>query len=293
MSTLLLQSLFSGLTVGAVYALVALGFSLVFNASHIINFAQGEFVMLGGMGTVFAAAAGLPLPLAALVAVAAAVLVGLGLHRFGIVPARGASVVSLIIVTIGASILLRGLAGVAFGKNFHALPPIGGETPPILVGGAVVQAQSLWVLGTTLAVAAALWAFFGRTRQGKAMLAAAYNPLAARLVGIDPGRVVMASFGLAASLGAIGGILIAPLAQTHFQVGTMLGLKGFAAAIVGGLGSGPGAIAGGMVIGVAEALSAGFLSSAYKDAVAFVIILAFLVLRPQGLFGRGAAPERV
>jgi branched-chain amino acid transport system permease protein len=292
LSALFLQSLFSGLTAGAVYALVALGFSLVFNASHVINFAQGEFVMLGGMGTVFVAAAGLPLPLAAAAAVLIAILVGLALHRFGIVPARGSTVVSLIIVTIGASILLRGIAGVLLGKNFHSLPPISGEAP-IVVSGAVLQPQSLWILGVTCAVAAALWAFFSHTRHGKAMLAAAHNPLAARLVGIDTGRVVLASFGLAAGLGALGGILIAPMAPTHFQVGTMLGLKGFAAAVVGGLGSGPGAIAGGLVIGVAEALSAGFLSSAYKDAVAFVIILAFLVLRPQGLFGRGAAPERV
>ncbi len=293
LSALLLQSLLSGLTVGAVYALVALGFSLVLNASRVINVAQGEFVMLGGMGTVFVAAAGLPLPLAAAAAVLIAVLVGLALHRFWIAPARGSTVVSLIIVTIGASVLLRGIAEILLGKDLHSLPPIGGEASPILVGGAVLQRQALWILGVTCAVAVALWAFFAHTRHGKAMLAAAHNPLAARLVGIDTGRVVLASFGLAAGLGALGGILIAPLAPTHFQVGTMLGLKGFAAAVVGGLGSGPGAVAGGLVIGVAEALSAGFLSSAYKDAVAFVIMMAFLALRPQGLLGRGAALERV
>jgi branched-chain amino acid transport system permease protein len=285
---LLLQSLLSGLTVGAIYALVALGFSIVYNATHVINFAQGEFVMLGGMATVFGAAAGLPLPAAAAAGVALAVLVGLALERLAIRPARGASVVSLIIITVGASIALRGLAGLLFDKNFHSLPPLSGDAP-ILLAGAALQPQSLWILGATLLVAAGLWAFFGRSRFGKAMLATAFNPLAARLVGIDTGRVVLASFGLAAALGALGGILIAPVAPTHFQVGTMLGLKGFAAAVVGGLGSGPGAIAGGLLIGVAEALSAGFLSSAYKDATAFVLILAFLALRPQGLLGRPAA----
>jgi branched-chain amino acid transport system permease protein len=286
-----LQFLFSGITVGAIYALVALGFSIIYNASHVINFAQGEFVMIGGMGTVFLAAAGLPLPLAAMAAVLLAVAVGLAIERLGIAPARDAGVIALIIITIGASILIRGLAGVVWDKNFHSLPPISGTTP-IAVGGAALQPQSLWILAVTGAVAAALWWFFGSTLWGKAIVATAHNPLAARLVGISTGRVVLVSFGLAAALGAVAGILIAPVAPTHFQVGVMLGLKGFAAAIVGGLGSGPGAILGGLVIGLSEAMAAGYLSSAYKDAVAFVIILLFLVFRPTGLLGR-AGIERV
>lgn len=283
-----LQFLFSGMTVGAIYALVALGFSIIYNASHTINFAQGEFVMIGGMGMVFIAAAGLPLPLAALAAVGLAVLAGLAIETLGLRQARGASVITLIIITIGASILLRGLAGVVFDKNFHSLPAFSGDRP-IALAGATLNPQSLWVLGTTLVVALLLWAFFGRTLTGKAMMAAAYNPLAAQLVGISPKRVLRVSFAIAAALGALGGILIAPIAPTHFQVGIMLGLKGFAAAILGGLGSGPGAILGGLTIGVAEAMSAGYVSSAYKDAVAFVIILLVLVLRPSGLLGRDAA----
>jgi branched-chain amino acid transport system permease protein len=280
-----LQFLFSGITVGAIYALVALGFSIIYNASHVINFAQGEFLMIGGMATVFLASAGLPLPLAALAAILVAVVIGLALERLGVAPARDAGVIALIIITIGASILIRGLAGVIWDKGFHSLPPISGTTP-IVIGGAALQPQSLWIVAVTCAVAAALWWFFNRTLWGKAMVAAAHNPLAARLVGIATGRVVLASFGLAAALGALGGILIAPIAPTHFQVGVLLGLKGFASAIVGGLGSGPGAILGGLVIGISEAMAAGYLSSAYKDAVAFVIILVFLVFRPTGLLGR-------
>jgi branched-chain amino acid transport system permease protein len=286
-----LQFLFSGITVGAIYGLVALGFSIIYNASHVINFAQGEFVMIGGMATVSLAAAGVPLPLAMLGAIGLAVLVGLAIERLGVEPAKGASVVTLIIITIGASIFIRGLAAVVFDKNFHSLPALSGERP-IQLGGATLAPQSLWILGVTLLVAALLWLFFGRTMLGRAMLASAHNPLAARLVGIDPRRVLLLSFGLAAALGALGGILIAPLAPTHVQVGVMLGLKGFAAAITGGLGSGPGALIGGLFIGIAEQMSAGYLSSAYKDAVAFVIILVVLVVRPRGLLGRAAA-ERV
>jgi branched-chain amino acid transport system permease protein len=286
-----LQFLFSGITAGAIYALVALGFSLIYNASHVINFAQGEFVMIGGMATVFIAAAGVPLPLAALGAIALAVLVGLAIERFGVQPAKDAPVIALIIITIGASIFLRGLAGVVFDKNFHSLPAFTGDAP-LHLGGATLLPQSLWVLGATLAVALLLWLFFRYSLTGKAMLASAHNRLAAQLVGINTRLVLRLSFGLSGALGALGGILIAPIAPTHFQVGVMLGLKGFAAAILGGLGSGPGAILGGLSIGIAEAMSAGYLSSAYKDAVAFVIILVVLVLRPRGLLG-GAAAERV
>jgi branched-chain amino acid transport system permease protein len=286
-----LQFLFSGVTAGAIYALVALGFSLIYNASHVINFAQGEFVMIGGMATVFIAAAGMPLPLAALGAIGVAVAAGLAIERFGVQPARDASVITLIIITIGASIFLRGLAGVVFDKNFHSLPALSGDVP-LRIGGATLLPQSLWVLGTTLAVALLLWLFFRFSLTGKAMLASAHNRLAAQLVGINVRLGLMLSFALSGALGAIGGILIAPIAPTHFQVGVMLGLKGFAAAILGGLGSGPGALLGGLSIGIAEAMSAGYLSSAYKDAVAFVIILVVLVLRPRGLLG-GAAAERV
>jgi branched-chain amino acid transport system permease protein len=257
----------------------------------VINFAQGEFVMIGGMATVFIAAAGMPLPLAALGAIGVAVAAGLAIERFGVQPARDASVITLIIITIGASIFLRGLAGVVFDKNFHSLPAFSGEAP-LRFGGATLLPQSLWVLGTTLAVALLLWLFFRFSLIGKAMLASAHNRLAAQLVGINTRLVMRLSFGLAGALGALGGILIAPIAPTHFQVGVMLGLKGFAAAILGGLGSGPGALLGGLSIGIAEAMSAGYLSSAYKDAVAFVIILVVLVLRPRGLLG-GAAAERV
>lgn len=280
-----IQFLFSGVTVGAIYALVGLGFSIIFNASRVINFAQGEFVMLGGMATVSLMATGLPMVPAILLAVLVTTAVGIALEKFAIETSRGASVVTLIIITIGASIFLRGAAQVVWDRNFHSLPAFSGSEP-IAVAGATILPQSLWVLGSTVAIVIGLRFFFGRTVLGKAMLATSYNPLAAALVGISTRRILALSFALAAGLGAVAGILIAPITLTYANVGIMLGLKGFSAAIVGGLGNPMGAIAGGLVVGIAEAMTAGYLSSAYKDAVAFVIILAVLFFRPSGLFGR-------
>ena len=291
MSAQLAQYLLSGLTVGAIYALVALGFAIIYNASHVINFAQGEFVMIGGMAAVSAAGAGLPLALAVPVAVLAAVAAGLALEKFAVEPARGASVVTLIIITIGASILLRGLATLLWDKNLHALKPFSGEQP-IEIAGATLLPQSLWVLGVTFAIVLALGWFFNRTLIGKAMLATSHNPLAAQLCGINVRFVLLLSFGLSAALGAVAGILIAPITLTSWDVGVMLGLKGFAAAILGGLGSGAGAVLGGLLLGIAESLGAGYISSAYKDAIAFVILLAMLFFLPSGLLGRQSA-ERV
>ena len=285
MSAQFTQYLLTGLTVGAIYALVALGFTIILNASQVINFAQGEFVMIGGMATVSLTASGLPLALAIPLAVAAAALVGLVLEKFAIEPARGASVITLIIITIGASIFLRGLATLVWDKNFHTLKSFSGDTP-IALAGATVLPQSLWVLGVTIVILVALSWFFGRTLLGKAMLATSHNRLAAQLVGINVRIVLLLSFGLSAALGAIAGILIAPISFTSYDVGVMLGLKGFAAAILGGIGSGVGAVLGGILLGIAETMSAGYVSSAYKDAIALLIILAVLFFRPSGLFGK-------
>ena len=297
----LLQFVFSGLTVGAIYALVALGFTLIYKSSDIINFAQGEFVMLGGMTTVFVAHAviplpfvahvGIPLPLAAVIAIIVTTAIGLALHRFAIEPARGATPVALIMITIGASIFLRGTAQIIFDRRFHSLPPLLGADP-IHFGGAAILPQSLVVLASAAVIVVALWLFIERTIFGKAVIATAANRLAARLVGVDTRRIVAFSFAVSAAIGAIAGVLITPIALTSYDAGTLLALKGFAAAMLGGIGSAAGAVVGGLLIGMFEALAAGYLSSNYKDAVAFLIILVVLVAIPQGLFGR-AKIERV
>ncbi len=287
-----LQFLISGLTVGSTYGLTALGFTIIFNTTGIINFAQGEFVMLGGMLAVFLmGAAGLGLVPAVLLAVLGTVVVGALFERLTIRPVQGTGVIRLIIITIGVSILVRGLAMLAWGKDTFALPQFSGMTP-ITFGGATMLPQSVWVLCITLALLAALKGFFSGTIWGKGMLACSYGRKAAFLVGIDVSRMVLVSFMISAAVGAVGGVILAPITLTSFDVGILLGLKGFAACILGGLGNPFGAAAGGLILGVLESFGAGLVSSAYKDAITFIILLLLLFLKPSGLFGT-ADTERV
>lgn len=284
MLTGFLQFLFSGLTVGATYALAALGFAIIYNSSRVINFAQGEFIMLGGMASVALTGLGIPLPVSIVLAIAVAGAVGALIEKFAIEPAGRADVVPLIIITIGASLVVRGLVQVFLGKGTHALGAFSGEKP-FVIAGATLLPQSLWVLGVAALVVAALGWFFGYTRQGKAMLGTSHNMLAAELVGINTRSVLLLSFVLSGALGAMGGILLAPITYTSYDVGIMLGLKGFVAATLGGLGSATGAVVGGLLLGLLEAMTAGYVSSAYKDAMPFVLILLVLFFMPNGLFG--------
>ncbi len=286
-----LQFLFSGVTVGSIYALAALGFTIIYNASGVINFAQGEFIMLGGMTTVFMVAGGVPMIAAIVIAVVVVSVVGMAIEKFAVEPAGNAEVVTLIIITIGASIFIQGLVQVIFGKGQHALPAFSGDSP-ILIGGASLLPQSLWVIGVTIVLVALLFWFFNRTILGKMLLATSHNPLAARLVGINTRFVLLVSFALSAMLGAVAGIIAAPITMTSYDVGIMLGLKGFVAATLGGLGSGFGAVAGGLILGVTEAMGAGYVSSQYKDAMPFVLIILILFFLPRGLFG-ARVTERV
>jgi branched-chain amino acid transport system permease protein len=284
----LLQFLFSGVTVGAVYALVALGFTLIYNASDVVNFAQGEFVMLGGMITWFAYAAGLPLPLAALIAIVATAALGVAINKLAIEPARGAPVVSLIIITIGASIFIQGGAQLIFDKQIHTFPAFSGDEP-LRIGGATILPQSLWVIGGALVIFAGLWVFFTRTLLGRAVLATSNNRLAAQLVGINTNFVMTLSFALSAAIGALAGVLATPITLTAYSVGIGFALKGFAGAMLGGMGNPKGALVGGFLIGRDRGADGRlYLSSQYKDAAAFIVILLVLFFLPHGLFGRQA-----
>ncbi|RLA36924.1 MAG: branched-chain amino acid ABC transporter permease [Gammaproteobacteria bacterium] len=284
----ILQFLITGITVGSTYALVGLGFAIIYNASGVVNFAQGEFVMIGAMSAVWLLATGAPYPLALLGAVVITTCVGLALDKFAIEPARGATVITTIIITIGAAIFLRGAALLIWGKDIFALPHFSGEQP-LHVGSATLLPQNLWVMGITAVMVLAVRWFFDRTLMGKAILACACNKSAAQLMGINVSLMLLISYGLSACLGAVAGLLVAPIAFTSYDAGIMLGLKGFSAAILGGMGSPMGAVAGGLLLGVLESLGAGLISSGYKDAIAFSIILLVLVLKPSGLFGREAA----
>ncbi|MGD8370915.1 MAG: branched-chain amino acid ABC transporter permease [Syntrophobacterales bacterium] len=287
----LIQYTFTGITVGSIYAMVALGFNIIYNVTEIINFAQGEFVMLGGLIMVFFSAfLQLPLPLAFVLTVAAVTGVGAMMERFTINPLKNATVLTLIIVTIAASILLKGIAMFVWGKDPYVLLPFSG-TKPILILGAVIQSQTLWVLGMMAVVVVLLTLFFKKSRYGKAMLACADDPEAARLVGIKVNTMILISFALSAAIGAVAGAVITPISLMEYDRGALLGLKGFGAAVLGGLGSFHGAVVAGLFLGIIESMCAGLISSGYKDAVALILLLLVLFVRPSGLFGNVEASK--
>lgn len=281
----LIQFTFAGLTGGAIYALVALGFGVVHNTMGIVNFTQVDFVSLGGMILYSALfAAGLPMAPALMVAVFGVTLVGMAVEMIGLRPSRSQSHLVLIFLTIGLSIILRGGIKIIWGKNRLAVPPLSGEEP-IRWLGATILPQTLWILALTTAAIVGLVLFFRHTRMGLAMRGVAANPEAAAIVGLKVWRVKAMSFALAGALGGLAGCLVTPITTLSYDVGVLLGLKGFAAAILGGFGSFPGAIIGGLSLGLLETLGAAYISSAYKDVIAFVVLLLVLFLRPRGLLG--------
>ncbi len=283
----LAQFIVSGLTTGSIYALIALGFCIIHNATGIVNFTQVDFVSLGGlMMYTFLVSGGLPAPLAFLGSVMAVTAVGAMVERLAIRPAKSRAVIVLIFITIGVSILMRGVFKIIWGKNQMALPSFSGDTPLIILRAAVLP-QSLWILAITVAVVVLLHFFFNKTRVGKAMRATSFNPRAAALMGVNVNSMILFSFALSGALGAVAGIIIVPITTLSYDIGVILGLKGFAAAVLGGYGNSIGAIVGGLLLGVLESLGAGMISSTYKDVIAFAILLLVLFVKPSGLLGHG------
>lgn len=279
------QFLFSGLTTGSIYGLIAIGFGVVHNASGIMNLAQCEFVTLGGMITVtFYTFLGIPLAISVPLAIITVTFLGALFERSAIRPARSKHILILVFITIGASFFIRGLALIIWGSDPFTIPSFFSDSP-IHIFRATILPQYLWIFTITISVVILLHLFFRRTITGKAMRAASCNRRAAALVGISVNRMVLFSFALSGGTGAVAGIIIAPITTTSYEMGFMLGLKGFSAAVLGGYGSMPGAILGGLLLGVMESLTAGFISSAYKNVLAFVILLLVLFLRPSGLLG--------
>ena len=279
------QFFVSGITTGSIYALIALGYCLIQNATGLVNFAQGEFVMLGAMMMVsLTHVAQLPMPLAFLISTAAVAVIGVALEQGPLRHSRNRDILTLVMITVGASISIRGASMLVWGKNSHIFPPLGGESPIVLFNAAIMP-QSLWILGISLCVLGLLYLFFHRTLLGKAVRAAADNPFGAVLLGISVRKLVALAFALSGALGALAGILVTPITSMSYDAGLMLGLKGFAGAILGGYGSTVGAVVGGLLLGILESFGAGLISSAYKDAIAFIILLAILFVRPSGLFG--------
>jgi branched-chain amino acid transport system permease protein len=281
----LLQYMVTGLTIGAIYAMVAIGFNIIYNVTEIINLAQGEFVMTGGLVMVFVhVSLGMPLVIAFVLTVIVVTLLGVVLDRLAIHPIRQPSVMTLIIATVAASMIIKGAAMLVWGKNPYDLPAFSGRVP-IDIGGVVLQSQYLWVIGFLVLIAIGLALFFNRTILGKAMRACADNADAARLVGINVQQMILLSFALSAAIGAVAGITFTPIALMDYDRGAMLAVKGFAAAILGGLGSFSGAIVGGVILGLIESFGAGLLLSGYKDAYALMVLLVVLFIRPSGIMG--------
>jgi branched-chain amino acid transport system permease protein len=281
-----LQFVVSGLSTGCIYVLIGLGLITIYNVTGVINLAQGEFVMLGAMLAVtFGQTLKWPLIAAFFVAVRLVTVIGALVERFTIHPARRAPEVTLIIITLGTSIALRGLALIFWGTTPYSLPEFS-PGAPFTILGAVLSRQRLWIMGAAAVVLIVLYLFFEFTLLGKAVRACSINHQAAALAGINGETMSLLSYALSAALGAIGGIIIAPLTLVSYGMGAMLGLKGFVVAIMGGLVSAPAAVVGGRILGVMESLASGLLSSGIKDGVAFVVLVLVLLGRTAPFLNR-------
>jgi branched-chain amino acid transport system permease protein len=281
-----IQLLIAGLTTGSIYAIVAVGFNVIFKSTDSINFAQGEWVMTGGMiaATAYATAI-IPVWLSCSIAVVAVSLIGGVSERLVIHPLKKPSPMLITLLSIGIAICTKSLVMLILGKTPMGYPAFSGDQP-VMLGGASITPQSFWVLGLAFAFMLMTQFFFERTLLGKTMRAAAADRDAAALVGINVKRSVMWAFMLAALAGGVAGVIITPITLTSYDNGTILGFKGFSAAVLGGLGSLHGAFLAGLFLGIAESLTGGLLSSHFKDAVSFVLSLVVLFLRPQGIFGK-------
>lgn len=282
---LILQYIFSGVTVGSIYAMVAIGYNIIYNATGIINFAQGEFVMLGGM-IAFSLSKVMPLLPAVAIAIVLTAAIGSVIELVFIRRLRNPGVLQMIIVTIGLSIIIREIALHVWDEQVRALRFFtGNEISSLNILGARISPQVLWVLGVTALIVAGLYLFFKFTLTGKAMRACSANKRAAGLCGINTSFMVNFAFILSAAIGATAGAVVSPLTQTHYGMGTDLAIKGFAVAILGGLGNSMAAVAAGIILGLLESFSISIFPMAYKDAIAVLILILVLVFRPSGIFG--------
>lgn len=279
------QYIVAGITYGAIYSIVAIGFNIIYNTTGIINFAQGEFVMLGGM-TAVTLHSFFPLPYAILLAVIITMIVGALIEIIFIRWLVNPSVLRMIIITIGISILLREAALYIWGEKVRALPYFTGTSVSSLsIGGVHVSPQVLWVIGISAVIVAALNLFFSYTMPGRQMRACASNRDAARLCGVSASNMVTLSFVLSAGIGALAGCVVSPITYVQYESGTGLAIKGFTVAILGGLGNSMAAVAAGLILGILESLSIWVMPTAYKDVISISILLLMLFVKPSGLFG--------
>jgi branched-chain amino acid transport system permease protein len=283
----LAQTLVNGLSVGCIYGLIGIGFCVIYNASGIVNFAQGAFVMLGGMVTfALLTSFGMPMIVAGTLATVAVALLGVVIERLVVRPLwdRNATMFVMILATLAAQIVIERATLIAVGDQPKSIP-VFIDLPPIRIAGVAIGYQILWIIGTSLLLIALLALFFQKTLVGRAMRACSINREAAALQGIPVSRMLALSFALSAALGAIAGILVTPTQFTAFNVGTPFAIAGFIAAIVGGFGRPFGAFLGGIALGLAQALAVFALGSGLKNVAALAVLLVFLFFRPSGILG--------
>jgi branched-chain amino acid transport system permease protein len=282
------QFVVAGVVAGSIYALVALGFNVIFNATEIINFAQGEFVMLGGMFYYATTRnAGLPVVVAIAIAVAGVALIAALLEVTLIRPAAQATVLGLVLVTLAAALLAEAGARTIWGADPLSVPDFTAG-PPFDLGGVIITRQAVWVVVSALVVMALLRYFSTRTDTGLAMQAVALNRAAAEAVGISVRRMVLLSFLAAGVLGGIGAVLITPITKVHYELGLAMGIKGFTAAMLGGLGNMTAAVVGGLALGLIESIGAGYVPSGLREAIPMSVLILILLARPTGILGSGA-----
>ena len=298
-----LQQILNGLVLGSVYALVALGYTMVYGILGLINFAHGEVVMVGALVSLsviellLGANLGIPAPVAGTLALVAAISVCMGLgfsiERVAYRPLRRAPRLAPLITAIGVSILLQTVAMLIWGRRYHTVPALIPPTPHTLAGATITNVQILIIVVSAL-IMAGLMGLVHFTRLGRAMRATAENPIVAGLMGVNINRIISATFVIGSALAAIAGVLVSSnYGIAHYYMGFVLGLKAFTAAVLGGIGNLPGAMVGGLLLGLIESLGAGyvgdltggFLGSHYQDVFAFLVLIMVLVFRPTGLLG--------
>jgi branched-chain amino acid transport system permease protein len=280
-----IQLLVTGVTLGSVYSLIALGYVTIYRTSRIVNMAQGAFVMFGALFTYsFLTELGLPYWLAAIVGVLGVVAVGIAMYLLVLRPLVKVSLVSIILATIALSILFENFALLRWGGYGKSLPAFTGDQA-IFIGKVAIFRQSVWVVGLMIVVLIALYLLNSFTRIGKQMTATANDPGAASLSGVRTGRVIILAFAISAAIGALGGIAITSINVTSYLSGGLFALSGFVAAVLGGWGSSSGAVVGGLALGIIQSVATGFFPAGYQDAIAYAILILVLYFRPSGLLG--------
>ena len=280
-----IQLLVTGITVGSIYSLIALGYVTIYRTSRIVNMAQGAFVMFGALFTFsFLSEIGLPYWLSAIFGIVVVVIIAVAMYLLVLRPLIKISLVSIILATMALSILFENVSLLRWGGYGKSVPAFTGDKA-LFIGKVAVFPQSLWVIGLMVLVLVGLYVLTNRTRVGKQMTATANDPGAASLSGVSTGRMIILAFAISAAIGALGGIAITPINSTNYLSGGIYALSGFVAAILGGWGSSSGAVVGGLALGIIESLVTGVLPTGYQDAVAYALLILLLYFRPSGLLG--------